>query len=118
MKGSPYAPGVQICIIGAGKMSRLLVKHLDSKGCGQIILLNRSLPRAHALAEEFPTVAFSIRLMSELMQSVAESDLVFAASGSGTQSSCGLWSIAVAFQLLSVLNGQSKYLWLGILPNI
>ncbi|KAK9841739.1 hypothetical protein WJX84_011851 [Apatococcus fuscideae] len=72
----------RICIIGAGKMSRLLVKHLDSKGCGQIILLNRSLPRAHALAEEFPTVAFSIRLMSELMQSVAESDLVFAASGS------------------------------------
>ena len=64
-------------------MSRLLVKHLDSKGCGQIILLNRSLPRAQALAEEFPNVAFSIRLMSELMQSVAEADLIFAASGAG-----------------------------------
>ncbi|KAK9843108.1 hypothetical protein WJX74_007123 [Apatococcus lobatus] len=71
----------RICIIGAGKMSRLLVKHLDSKGCGQIILLNRSLPRAQALAEEFPNVAFSIRLMSDLMQSVAEADLIFAASG-------------------------------------
>ncbi len=74
---------IQICIIGAGKMSRLLVKHLVSKDCGEIILLNRSLPRAQALAEEFPTVAFSIRLMPELMQSVAESDVIFAASGAG-----------------------------------
>lgn len=35
-----------VCIIGAGKMSTLLVKHLSSKGCTAITLLNRSLPRA------------------------------------------------------------------------
>lgn len=34
------------CIIGAGKMSTLLVKHLFSKGCRKVTLLNRSLPRA------------------------------------------------------------------------
>ena len=73
---------MQVCIIGAGKMSRLLVKHLESKGCTHVTLLNRSLARAEGLAEEFPGVSFDIRLMPELMRSVAECDVIFAASGS------------------------------------
>ena len=72
----------QVCIIGAGKMSRLLVKHLQSKGCERVTVLNRSLPRAEALAEEFPEVQFDIRLMPELLECVAASDVIFAASGS------------------------------------
>jgi glutamyl-tRNA reductase len=72
----------RVCIIGAGKMSRLLVKHLASKGCSRVTVLNRSLPRAEALAEEFPEVEFDIRLMPDLMACVADSDVVFAASGS------------------------------------
>ena len=71
-----------MCIIGAGKMSRLLVKHLQSKGCAAVMVLNRSLPRAAALAEEFPEVQFDIRLMPELLACVAASDVIFAASGS------------------------------------
>eukprot|EP00891_Asterochloris_glomerata_P001193 jgi/Astpho2/1193/e_gw1.00022.9.1_t len=71
-----------VCIIGAGKMSRLLVKHLASKGCSRVTLLNRSLARAELLAAEFPDVAFDIRLMPELMHCVAASDCIFAASGS------------------------------------
>ena len=46
----------QVCVIGAGKMSRLLFKHMAAKGCTSAVLLNRSLPRAQALAEEFPEV--------------------------------------------------------------
>ena len=72
----------RVAIIGAGKMSRLLVKHLASKGCDRLTLLNRSLPRAEALAEEFPEVAMDIRLMHDLMDVVAESDTIFAASSS------------------------------------
>jgi len=73
----------KVCIVGAGKMSRLLVKHLASKGCtGPIVLLNRSMPRAEALADEFPEVEFDIRLMPDLMRSVAECDTIFAASSS------------------------------------
>ena len=45
-------------------------------------LLNRSLPRAQELAAEFPEVSCSVGLMPELMQSVAEADVVFTASGS------------------------------------
>lgn len=72
----------KVCIIGAGKMSTLLVKHLASKGCTNITILNRSLPRAQALAEDFPEVNFDIHLMPDLMQCVEDSDVVFAASGS------------------------------------
>lgn len=72
----------RICIIGAGKMSKLLVKHLSSKGCNKVTLLNRSLPRAEGLAEEFPDVEFDIHLMPDLMDCIATSDVIFAASGS------------------------------------
>lgn len=71
-----------VCIIGAGKMSKLLVKHLHSKGCNKITILNRSLPRCEALAEEFPEVEFDIHLMPDMMDCVANSDVIFAASGS------------------------------------
>ena len=45
-------------------------------------LLNRSLPRAEALAADFPEVTFDIQLMPELMRCVEEADVVFVASGS------------------------------------
>lgn len=72
----------KVCIIGAGKMSTLLVKHLLSKGCNKVTILNRSLPRAHALQEEFPEMEMDIHLMPDLMQCVEDSDVIFAASGS------------------------------------
>lgn len=72
----------KVCIIGAGKMSTLLVKHLLSKGCKEVTVLNRSLPRAQALQEEFPDMKFNIHLMPDLMKCVEESDVIFAASGS------------------------------------
>lgn len=74
--------GARVCIIGAGKMSTLLVKHLSSKGCKAVTILNRSLPRAEALAAEFPEVEFDIHLMPDLLTCVENSDLIFAASGS------------------------------------
>jgi glutamyl-tRNA reductase len=37
-------------------MSKLLVKHLVSKGCKQMTILNRSMPRAEELAAEFSDV--------------------------------------------------------------
>jgi glutamyl-tRNA reductase len=74
--------GARVAIIGAGKMSRLLVKHLASKGCDRVTLLNRSRPRAEALAAEFPEVEVDIRLMPDLMAVVADHDTIFAASSS------------------------------------
>jgi glutamyl-tRNA reductase len=72
----------RIAIVGAGKMATLLVKHLISKGCHKITVLNRSLPRMISLADDFPECEFDLRLMSELKQVVANSDVLFAASSS------------------------------------
>jgi len=74
--------GCKVCIIGAGKMSTLLVKHLASKGCTSLTILNRSFPRAEALQEEFPEVKMDIQLMDSLMECTEGADLIFAASGS------------------------------------
>ncbi|CAK0772226.1 hypothetical protein CVIRNUC_003941 [Coccomyxa viridis] len=72
----------KVCIVGAGKMSRLLVKHLASKGLSRLTILNRSLPRVTELQAEFPEVEFDVHLMPDLMQCIADCDTIFAASGS------------------------------------
>jgi glutamyl-tRNA reductase len=70
---APY----RVAILGAGKMSRLLVQHLISKGATKITIVNRSLPRAEELAKLFSEQPIQVHLMSEMMNVVANSDLVF-----------------------------------------
>mmetsp|Transcript_19497 Transcript_19497/g.23355 ORF Transcript_19497/g.23355 Transcript_19497/m.23355 type:complete len:561 (+) Transcript_19497:29-1711(+) len=72
----------RICIVGAGKMSRLLVKHLVSKGCDKMVVLNRSLPRAEELAADFPEANIEIHLMDQLMPQVEAADCIFFAASS------------------------------------
>jgi glutamyl-tRNA reductase len=74
----------RISIIGAGKMSILLLKHLISKGTRKVTIINRSLLRAEALRDEFTECTFDIHLMPDLKQVVRESDVIFAASSSET----------------------------------
>lgn len=73
----------RVCIIGAGKMSRLLVKHLLSKGAVQISILNRSLKRAEDLAKQFFQEAqLQLYPLSEMMEIINKSDLIFTSTGS------------------------------------
>lgn len=72
----------RILIVGAGKMSRLLVKHLASKGCKEMTILNRSLPRAEELKNDFPDCDIKIGLMDELVEATEASDVIFVASSS------------------------------------
>jgi glutamyl-tRNA reductase len=74
--------GCRVCIVGAGKMTRLLVKHLVSKGCTSMTLVNRSLASAQALAEEFPEASITIRLSPELLDAAGNADVIFTASSS------------------------------------
>jgi glutamyl-tRNA reductase len=67
----------RVTIVGAGKMSRLLVKHLVAKGAIQISILNRSLARAEELANQFRETKLQLYPLSEMMTVVAMSDLVF-----------------------------------------
>jgi glutamyl-tRNA reductase len=70
-------PDSRVAILGAGKMSRLLVQHLLAKGANNITILNRSLPRAQELANNFPEKTLQVGLLSEMMNVISKSDLVF-----------------------------------------
>ncbi len=76
IKGQNLA-ACRVTIVGAGKMSRLLVQHLVAKGVGQISIVNRSRQRAEELANQFQAMPMSIHCMSEMMAVMATSDLVF-----------------------------------------
>ena len=66
-----------VAIIGAGKMSRLLVQHLVAKGSQKIVIVNRSQRRAEELAAQFPGVSLQIQPLGELLAAVASADIVF-----------------------------------------
>lgn len=67
----------RVAILGAGKMSRLLVQHLLAKGASQITILNRSPERAKELVAHFNGANLHLHPLSEMMPVVAASDLVF-----------------------------------------
>lgn len=73
---------VNVTLIGAGKMSQLLVKHLLSKGCTKMTVLNRSMPRSIQLQEDFPAAELELKLMDELLPTLKNSDVIFVASSS------------------------------------
>lgn len=70
----------RIALLGAGKMSRLVVQHLLSKGASQICIVNRSIEGAKELAQQFKDVELKLCTLPDMMQVVAASDLVFTAT--------------------------------------
>lgn len=72
----------RISIIGAGKMSRLLVQHLTSRGVGEIVIVNRSMERAQELAAMFPDHKLVLRTLDSMMETIRDSDIVFTSTGS------------------------------------
>jgi glutamyl-tRNA reductase len=79
---APNLAASRVAIVGAGKMSRLLVQHLLTKGTGQIVILNRSLERAKELANQFSNASLQLYPLSEMMSVIAVSDLVFTSTAS------------------------------------
>lgn len=72
----------KIAVIGAGKMSRLLVKHLLAKKASNISIVNRSLSGAEDLTNSFPEAKFQLYSLSEMISVVANSDIVFTTTSS------------------------------------
>ncbi len=72
----------RVTIIGAGKMSRLLVQHLLSKGATNIVILNRSMDRARELANLFPDAPLRLLPIADMMDAIAQSDIVFTSTSS------------------------------------
>lgn len=76
----------RIGILGAGKMARLLVKHMLSKGATQISIINRSIERAQELAERAQELTTQVKIqcypLSEMIAVVMNCDLVFTSTAS------------------------------------
>jgi glutamyl-tRNA reductase len=72
----------RIAILGAGKMSRLLVQHAISKGATDITILNRSAKRAEDLKQLFNQIDLQLQPLSEMMNVIARSTMVFTSTSS------------------------------------
>ncbi|KAH7297558.1 hypothetical protein KP509_25G001600 [Ceratopteris richardii] len=73
---------VRVLIIGAGKMSKLLVKHLLSKGCTKMVVVNRTEQRVLDLQEEFPDAELTFQPLSAMLQCTGDADVVFTSTAS------------------------------------
>jgi len=70
----------RLAVVGAGKMTRLLITHLASRGLERITIVNRSVGRPQELQEMFPDVEIEIKLMDDLWDVVGRSDIVYTAT--------------------------------------
>jgi len=71
----------QVAVVGAGRMARLLLQHLQAKGCRGAVLLNRTIARAEALAADFPALPMQCRPLSDLDHCLSTCSLVFTSTG-------------------------------------
>ncbi|MBD2088563.1 glutamyl-tRNA reductase [Microcoleus sp. FACHB-1515] len=67
----------RVAIIGAGKMAKLLVQHLLSKGATRIAIVNRSIEGAKELAAQFPNANLELHTLNDMISVIAHSDIVF-----------------------------------------
>ena len=70
--------GKSVLVVGAGKMSRLAARHLYTSGADRIVVTNRSLAKAEALADEIEGVA---RPWDDLEALLAAADVVISSTG-------------------------------------
>jgi glutamyl-tRNA reductase len=66
-------------LIGAGETIELAARHLKESGIGRLIIANRTMERAHALAEQFDAYAIPL---AEMPHHLAEADIVISSTGS------------------------------------
>ena len=72
----------RMSVVGAGKMTKLLVTHLASRGVEKITIVNRSVERANELKTLFPDMNIEVKLMDDIWDVVSGSDVVFTATAS------------------------------------
>lgn len=68
-----------VLLIGAGETIELAARHLKESGIGRIIIANRTVERAHALATELDGYAISL---AEMPKHLAEADIVISSTAS------------------------------------
>ncbi|XP_052194803.1 glutamyl-tRNA reductase 1, chloroplastic-like [Diospyros lotus] len=72
----------RVLVVGAGKMGKLVIKHLVAKRCTKIVVVNRTEDRVAAICEDFKDVEIIYKPLSELLACAAEADVVFTSTAS------------------------------------
>lgn len=83
LTGSSYATA-RVLVVGAGKMGKLVIKHLAAKGCKNMVVLNRTEERVAAIREEIKDVEIIYKPLSEMLSCASEADVVFTCTASET----------------------------------
>jgi glutamyl-tRNA reductase len=78
------ALSARMLLIGAGKMGKLVIKHLIAKGCKKVVVVNRSIERVDAIREEMKDIKIVYRPLSEIYEAAAEVDVLFTSTASET----------------------------------
>ncbi|CAI8618014.1 unnamed protein product [Vicia faba] len=100
----------RVLVIGAGKMGKLVIKHLAAKGCRKMVVVNRSEERVNAIREELKDVDLVYRPLSEMLECATEADLIFTC----TASESPLFSKENVEMLSSVGKGVGNRLYIDI----
>ncbi|KAJ8551094.1 hypothetical protein K7X08_000464 [Anisodus acutangulus] len=74
----------RMLVIGAGKMGKLVIKHLVAKGCTKMVVVNRSEDRVSAIREEMKDVEIIYKPLNEMLNCAAEADVIFTSTASET----------------------------------
>lgn len=83
MKLPPSAHSTaRVLLIGAGKMGKLVIKHLVSKGCTRMVVVNRSVGKVDALREEFKEIEIIYKPVDDMMSCAGEADVIFTSTSS------------------------------------
>ena len=71
-----------IAVVGAGRMARLLIQHLQSKGATKLVLLNRTVSKAETLASDFTELPIECLGLEQLDKQLCACSLLFTSTGS------------------------------------
>ncbi|CAI0464156.1 unnamed protein product [Linum tenue] len=73
----------RMLVVGAGKMGKLVIKHLVAKGCTKMVVVNRSEERVAAIREEHKDdVEIIYRPLTDMFSCAAEADVIFTSTAS------------------------------------
>lgn len=80
----PSHATARMLVIGAGKMGKLVIKHLVAKGCTKMVVVNRTEERVAAIREELKDIEIIYEPLSEMMRCASEADVIFTSTASET----------------------------------
>ncbi|KAF8111005.1 hypothetical protein N665_0076s0011 [Sinapis alba] len=83
MKLPAHASSPRMLVIGAGKMGKLVIKHLVAKGCNKMVVVNRSEEKVAAIRQEMPPgVEIVYKPLDEMLACAGEADVIFTSTAS------------------------------------